>query len=109
MPVLVHHESRHVFVVPNSLAHVSLENRWRNAEGTLYRNAELFRLQRHQRVGKPQEELPDALVVEPSKEGHSTWVVKWLFLGAPGDVGKAMAPDVVEARFLQLLNSKAGG
>jgi hypothetical protein len=34
-------------------------------------------LQRHQRVGKPQEELPDALVAEPSKEGHSTWVVTW--------------------------------
>jgi hypothetical protein len=30
-------------------------------------------------------------------------------LGAPGDEGKAMALDIVEERFLKLLNSKAEG
>jgi hypothetical protein len=56
---------------------VSLENRQKKAEGRLYRNAELFKLQRHQRAGKPQEELPDTLVAEPSKKGPSAWVVTW--------------------------------
>jgi hypothetical protein len=57
-------------VVPNSFSHVSLENRQRKTKETLNRNAEFFGLQRHQRVGKPQEKLPGALVSEPPKESH---------------------------------------